>query len=87
MTIAQKQPGDAEARAFLARPHRMLIDGKWVDSISGKTFPVIDPATEKVISHVAEGDVADIDLAVKAARRAFEGVWAKTLPSERGKIL
>ena len=87
MTIAQKRPGDVEARTFLARPHRMLIDGKWVDSISGKTFPVIDPATERVISHVAEGDAADIDLAVKAARRAFDGVWAKTLPSERGKIL
>jgi len=58
-----------------------------VDSLSGKTFPVIDPATEEVISHVAEGDAADIDLAVQAARRAFDGVWAKTLPSERAKIL
>jgi phenylacetaldehyde dehydrogenase len=87
MTIAQKLPGDAEARKFLARPHGMLIDGKWMSSLSGKTFPVINPATEEVISHVAEGDVADIDLAVNAARRAFEGVWARTLPSERAKIL
>jgi phenylacetaldehyde dehydrogenase len=82
-----EMPGEAQARAFLARQHKILIDGKWLDTRSGKTFPVINPATEEVISHVAEGDAADIDAAVQAARRAFEGGWAKTLPSERAKIL
>jgi phenylacetaldehyde dehydrogenase len=86
-TAAEKMPGDGQARAFLARQHKLLIDGKWVSALSGKTFPVTDPSTEEVISHVAEGDAADIDAAVRAARRAFEGVWAKTLPSERAKIL
>ena len=46
---------------------RMLIDGRWRDSVSGKTFETINPATEEVIAEVAEGDAADIDLAVKAA--------------------
>ena len=61
-----------------ARKHqtKMLIDGKWRDSVSGKTFATINPATEEVIAQVAEGDAADIDLAVKAARKAFDsGPW------------
>lgn len=57
---------------------QLLIDGAWVDAASGKTFPVIDPRTEQVITHVAEGDKADIDRAVAAARRAFDsGPWPK----------
>ena len=58
---------------------KMLIDGKWHDSRSGKTFETVNPATEEVIAQVAEGDKADIDLAVKAARKAFDsGPWRKT---------
>ena len=48
---------------------KLLIDGQWRDSVSGKTFETINPATEEVIAEVAEGDAADIDLAVKAARK------------------
>ncbi len=51
---------------------KLLIDGKWRDSVSGKTFATINPATEEVIAEVAEGNAADIDLAVKAARKAFD---------------
>lgn len=66
----------------------MLIGGKWIDSQSGKTFPTINPATGETICHVAEGDKADIDLAVAAARRAFEsGPWPKMNASERGRLL
>lgn len=66
----------------------MLIGGKWVDSQSGKTFPTTNPATGETICHVAEGDKADIDLAVKAARKAFEeGPWPKMNASERGRLL
>ena len=50
----------------------MLIGGKWVNSVSGKTFETTDPTSGEVICRVAEGDKADIDLAVSAARRAFE---------------
>lgn len=66
----------------------MFIGGKWVDSQSGKTFPTINPATGEVICQVAEGDKADIDLAVKAARKAFEsGPWPKMSAAERGRLL
>src|SRR5271157_890036 len=57
---------------------RLLIDGQFRDSISGKTFATVNPATEEVIAQVAEGEADDIDLAVKAARKAFEcGPWRK----------
>ena len=73
---------------FLATPRKLLIDGKWVQAHSGKTFDSIDPATGEVLARVAEGDKADIDLAVKAARRAFEsGPWSKMSASERGRII
>ena len=56
----------------------LFIGGKWLDSVSGKTFPTINPATGETICQVAEGDKADVDLAVKAARKAFEeGPWPK----------
>jgi aldehyde dehydrogenase (NAD+) len=67
---------------------KLFIDGKWQDSMSGKTIPIINPATEKVITEVAEGDKGDIDLAVKAARKAFEeGPWSTMAAADRGKIL
>jgi len=70
------------------RQTQLLIDGKWVPSKSGKTFEDIDPSTGDVIAHVAEGDAADIDEAVKAARRAFEsGPWPRMSARERGKLL
>jgi len=67
---------------------RLLIDGKWRDSVSGKTFQTVNPATEEVIAEVAEGDSADVDLAVKAARKAFEsGPWQKMDARDRGRLL
>jgi aldehyde dehydrogenase (NAD+) len=65
-----------------------FIGGKWRPAVSGKTFPTINPATEEVIAEVAEGDQADIDAAVAAARRAFDsGPWSKTNARDRGKLL
>ncbi|SIO05303.1 aldehyde dehydrogenase (acceptor) [Singulisphaera sp. GP187] len=67
---------------------KLLIDGKWRDSLSGKTFDTVNPATEEVIAQVAEGDAADIDLAVKAARKAFDsGPWRKMDARDRGRIM
>jgi aldehyde dehydrogenase (NAD+) len=66
----------------------MLIGGKWVESDSGKKFPTLNPATGEVICQVAEGDRADVDKAVKAARKAFEeGPWPKMNASDRGRLL
>jgi acyl-CoA reductase-like NAD-dependent aldehyde dehydrogenase len=70
------------------KKYQLFIDGKWVDSVSGKTFTSINPATKEINGIIAEGDAADIDLAVKAARKAFEsGPWASMSPSERGRLL
>ena len=68
---------------------KLLINGKWVDSASGKTFPTINPATGAVISQVAEADAVDVDRAVIAARAAFEtGAWRKKMTaSQRGAML
>lgn len=67
---------------------QMLIGGKWLNSASGKTFETLDPTDGSVICRVAEGDKADIDLAVKAARAAFEtGPWGRMDASERGRLL
>ncbi|MGQ0656965.1 MAG: aldehyde dehydrogenase family protein [Chromatiales bacterium] len=74
--------------AFIAKPKQLLIDDKWVPAVSGRTFEVTNPATGKVVAHVAEGDKEDVDRAVKAARRAFEsGPWATMSPSDRGKLI
>ena len=66
---------------------RMLIDGKWVEAASGKTFETINPSTGEVLATVAEGDSEDIDRAVEAARRAFSGPWRKFKPYERQNLL
>src|SRR6266481_5836077 len=66
----------------------LFIGGAWVGSVSGKTFPTVNPATGETICQVAEGDKADIDLAVHAARHAFEsGPWSKMNASDRGRLL
>src|SRR6476646_2260480 len=66
---------------------KMLIDGKWVDAASGKHFESRNPATGELLATVAEGDAEDINRAVAAARKAFEGPWRKFKPYERQQIL
>jgi aldehyde dehydrogenase (NAD+) len=66
---------------------KMLIDGKWVDAASGKRFETHNPATGELLATVAEGDAEDINRAVTAARRAFEGTWSKVKPFERQHLL
>ena len=89
MSVAVLKPAIAgNIREFLNRKHKLLIDGEWVEARSGKTFEVEDPATQEVIAHAAHGEKADIDLAVAAARRAFEsGPWASMLPADRARLV
>ncbi len=76
------------AREFMGRKPRLLIDGKLVAAASGKTFSVYNPATGEVIAKIPEADRQDVDLAVKAARRAFDdGSWARVKPNERSRLL
>jgi phenylacetaldehyde dehydrogenase len=72
---------------YASAPTQLFIDGQFVPARSGKTFDVIDPATGQVFAKAAAGDAADIDLAVNAARRAFDGAWAKTTPAQRARLL
>ncbi|MGH8488160.1 MAG: aldehyde dehydrogenase family protein, partial [Gammaproteobacteria bacterium] len=69
------------------RRYQLLIDGKWVDAASGKTFTSPNPSTGEVFAEVAAADKADIDKAVSAARRAFEGKWSRMSPRDRGRLL
>jgi betaine-aldehyde dehydrogenase len=70
------------------RTYQNYVNGQWVPSTSGETFPVCDPSTEEVIAQVASSKAADIDKAVKAARTAFDsGSWATTSAQDRGRIL
>jgi aldehyde dehydrogenase (NAD+) len=70
------------------RETECFIGGRWTPAASGKTFETINPATEQVICEVAEGDAADVDLAVEAARQAMnEGPWGKMDARDRGALL
>src|SRR5208282_5153261 len=76
---------DSRVSDFIENPHKMLIDGRWVDAAWGKAFPPSNPATGEVLAHVAEGDRQDIDAAVQAAPQAFDsGPWSPLTGSERG---
>jgi acyl-CoA reductase-like NAD-dependent aldehyde dehydrogenase len=69
-------------------PTRLVIGGEAVDAASGKTFPVVNPATEEELAAVAEGEAADIDRAVASARAAFESdAWRATSARRRGEML
>src|SRR5260370_13321484 len=70
------------------RTYSNYVNGQWLASASGETFPVYDPSTEEVIARVSAAGKADVDVAVKAARDAFDsGPWAKTTAQDRGRIL
>jgi len=86
--VVKEAPLSNQVAQFIAAPKKLLINGKWVPAVSGKTFEVKNPAAGTTIARVAEGEAADIDLAVQAARRALEsGPWPKLTPSERGKLV
>ena len=71
----------------LKEKYELYINGKWVKPSSGKYFDTINPATEKKIASVAEANAKDVDLAVKAARNAYDKIWRKMPSSERSKYI
>ncbi|WP_368680284.1 aldehyde dehydrogenase family protein (plasmid) [Rhodococcus opacus] len=66
---------------------KMFVDGAWVDALSGETMETINPATGERLAVVPRGRREDIDLAVAAARRAFEGPWSRFKPADRQRLL
>jgi phenylacetaldehyde dehydrogenase len=76
------------ASRFLAQSKQMLIDGQWVDARSGDQLEVFDPSTGDLLDRVPAGDATDVDLAVAAARRAFENSrWSQMTASDRGRVV
>jgi betaine-aldehyde dehydrogenase len=70
------------------RTYQNYVNGEWVGSVSGETFPVYDPSTEEVIAQVASANSADVDRAVQAARTSFDsGPWPAITAQDRGRIL
>jgi acyl-CoA reductase-like NAD-dependent aldehyde dehydrogenase len=72
---------------FVAAPRQLFIGGQWVDALSGETFVTLDPATGEVLTTVSKAGPADVDRAVLAARRAFEGEWSLWAPAQRQRLL
>ena len=68
-------------------PAKCLIGGAWVAPAGGQTLPLMNPSTGEQIGEIARGQEADVDAAIDAARRAFEGGWARTPAAERGRVL
>ncbi|RWO01430.1 aldehyde dehydrogenase family protein [Mesorhizobium sp.] len=85
MTIAQAPV--ALRRPIDGRHRKMFVDGAWVDARSGRTMETRNPATGAVIATVPRGDRQDVELAVAAARRAFDGPWSRCKPYERQVLL
>jgi aldehyde dehydrogenase (NAD+) len=71
----------------LKESYQLFIDGKFVDPSTGEWFDSINPATGKPHTKIAKAGQADVDAAVAAARRAYEGSWGKMSPRDRGKLL
>ncbi len=71
----------------LEKRYGLFIDGEFVAPQKGRYFDSINPATEEKLSRVAEAGAADVDRAVKAARRAYRNAWSRMKPAERGKYI
>jgi acyl-CoA reductase-like NAD-dependent aldehyde dehydrogenase len=85
--MAVVAPAPAVSAFLEAQPKRLLIGGEWKDGASGRTFNTINPATGERLATVAEAGPDDVDAAVSAARKAYEGPWRKLRPSERARLL
>ncbi|XP_073526612.1 aldehyde dehydrogenase 1A1 [Phyllobates terribilis] len=94
---SKEKAGDKPAQITMPSPlsnlevkyTKIFINNEWHNSVSGKKFPVFNPATGEKICEIEEGDKADVDIAVKAAREAFQfgSPWRRTDASQRGKLL
>ncbi|HSV77759.1 MAG TPA: aldehyde dehydrogenase family protein [Ramlibacter sp.] len=80
---AKQQPGTP----FASGSKRLFIGGEWVAAASGKEFDAINPATGEAMARLAQAETADVDKAVAAARRAFNGEWSRWKPYDRQRLL
>ncbi len=87
LDLAYAPAPEATDHVRIREHYGLLIGGKWVEPASGKGFKTVNPATEVVLAEVAEAGEEDVDLAVKAARAAYDKVWSKTSGAQRAKYL
>jgi len=78
---------ESTASVALRERYGLFIGGEWVASADGRTFATVNPATEETLAHVASASAADVDRAVRAARRGYEKYWRKLRPAERAKYV
>jgi aldehyde dehydrogenase (NAD+) len=78
---------EATDHVRIAPRYELFVGGKWQPPTSGKYFDTVSPSTEEKLAEVAEASEGDVDLAVRAAREAYENVWSKMRPKERGKYI
>jgi aldehyde dehydrogenase (NAD+) len=80
-------PISTDARAAVRTPPQHFIANRWTPPRSGETLPMIDPSSGQPFAAIARGDAGDIDVAVKAAREAYEGPWGALAPADKGRLL
>src|SRR5262245_54962756 len=79
---------DRRVADLATHPRRLLIGGQWVEAASGRTFETVNPATGETLAQIAWGETEDVDRAVRAARKAFDGPWrTRWTASSRGKVI
>ena len=89
MVMAVAESVEQQADSFVRSPHKLLIDGEWVEAASGETFASFNPSTEETLAEVAYGRAEDIERAVRAARKAFadDSPWRRMNASDRGRLI
>ena len=87
LTHSPEQQLSVKAKAFLAAPKKLYINGQFVDAAAGETFETEDPALGTAITKVASAKKEDVERAAAAARDAFENRWSNLAPAQRGAYL
>ena len=85
MAIFDYAPAPESVRPQIRDDYGLFIDGRWTPPESGLSFETVNPATETVLARVAQADAADVDRAVRAARKGYDKYWRKLKPADRAK--
>jgi aldehyde dehydrogenase (NAD+) len=87
MAIFDYAPAPESVRPQIRDDYGLFIDGRWAPPESGLSFETVNPATETVLARVAQADAADVDRAVRAARKGYDKYWRKLKPADRAKYI
>ena len=87
MAIFDYAPAPESVRPTIRERYDHFIDGSWVEPADGKWLATINPANESVLAEVAHGSAADVDRAVRSARKGYDKYWRKLKPADRAKYI